>query len=422
MLYEIISGSVCAAKGFKASGVHCGLRRNKSKLDLGLVYAEDICKAAGIYTENKIKGASVTTTKRHLENGEAQAIIINSGNANTCNLDGEEKATLMCELVAKELSLNPQDVIVASTGIIGKSLPIEPIESSLPELVSKLSYDGYENVGKAILTTDSCEKNFTISFNLGDKKCVIGGIAKGSGMIHPNMATMLCFLTTDVNISKELLSMSLRNIADDTFNMISVDGDTSTNDMATILASGKAGNEEITDVNSLEYQIFSSLLYVVMENLAKQIAQDGEGATKLMECQVTNADSIKTAKIISKSVITSNLFKCAIYGEDPNWGRILCAIGYAPTDFDVNKVSVSLKSEHGEVKICSEGRGIEFDVPAVENILTSAHVFVLVDLDSGEFNATAWGCDLTYDYVKINAAYQNAVIKTKKPHSIIVPN
>ncbi len=397
--YELIDGGVCAAKGFQASGVHCGLRKNKNKPDLALIYSETMCNAAAVYTLNKVKGAPIYVTKEHLKDGKAQAIIVNSGNANTCNIDGEQKAEMMCELIAKELNINSDDVIVASTGIIGEILPIEPIQNSCGKLKAQLSSDGNDNASLAILTTDTCKKEVAVTFQIGDVKCTVGGMAKGSGMIHPNMATMLCFITTDVD------QQALQVVVNDTFNMISVDGDTSTNDMVTILASGCAENTMIENPRSEEYDVFVNALYTVMMNLSRMIAQDGEGASKLLECTVQNACDIQTAKIVAKSVITSSLFKSAMFGEDPNWGRILCAIGYASAEFDINHVSVRIKSVLGDVKVCEGGRGVPFDEGEVKNILHADEIKIIIDLQDGEYHAVAWGCDLTYDYVKINASY-----------------
>ncbi len=403
--YDFIDGGVCAAKGFLASGVHCGLRKNRTKPDLALVYSETMCNAASVYTQNKVKGATIYVTKQNLTNNKAQAIIVNSGNANTCNIDGEEKAFMMCELIAKELDIEPTDVVVASTGIIGEILPIEPIQKACPNLKAELRKDGNSNASIAILTTDTCKKECAVTFKIGDKQCTLGGMAKGSGMIHPNMATMLCFITTDVDIHHDLLKNALTAVTNDTFNMISVDGDTSTNDMVTVLASGTAENIKITDPRSEEFDIFVNALYAVMMNLSRAIAQDGEGATKLLECAVCEACDEKTAKIVAKSVITSNLFKSAMFGEDANWGRILCAIGYANADFDINNVQVKIKSINGDVTVCEGGRGVEFKLQDVKEILRADEIKIIVKLGDGNANAVAWGCDLTYDYVKINASY-----------------
>lgn len=405
MNFNIVDGGVCAAKGFQASGVHCGLRKSQEKPDLALIYCEKSCNTASVYTQNKVKGAPIAVTKKNLADGKAQAIIVNSGNANTCNLDGEEKAEQMCQLIATELSLEPTDIVVASTGIIGEILPIEPIASHVGALKAQLSPNGNHNASQAILTTDLVEKVHGISFDLAGKTCTIGGIAKGSGMIHPNMATMLCFLTTDVAISSEMLQKALSAVVQDTFNMISVDGDTSTNDMVTVMASGLAENPEITVDSSEAYQIFQSALFEAMKVLCKKIAQDGEGATKLIEVQVQTADSIEQAKLVAKSVVTSSLFKSAVFGKDPNWGRILCAVGYTEGDFDINQVSVTLKSSLGEVKVCENGRGVPFEDAKGSHVLGDTEIQIIIGMNTGTHNATAWGCDLTYDYVKINADY-----------------
>lgn len=403
--FEVIEGGICASKGFLASGLHCGIRKNKLRPDLALIYSDVPCNSSAVYTLNKVKGAPIVVTKKHLEDGIAQAVIVNSGNANTCNIDGEEKAFRMCELAGEVLNIKPQDVIVASTGIIGEILPIEPIENSIQELKEKLSSTGNMEARDAILTTDLVYKEYAISFDINGKKCVIGGMAKGSGMIHPNMATMLCFLSTDVSISKELLREALSNAVEDTFNMISVDGDTSTNDTVTLMSNGKASNSEIIEKASTEYGIFYACLVEVLEDLSKKIAKDGEGATKLLECNVINACDKNTAKIVAKSVITSSLFKSAMFGQDPNWGRILCAIGYANAEFDINLISVDINSNAGNITVCENGRGVKFDTKLAVSILSAEEVHININMKDGSKSATAWGCDLTFDYVKINAEY-----------------
>lgn len=405
--YEFIEGGVCASQGFLASGMYAGFKRNKSKLDLALIYSETMCNCAGVYTLNKVQGAPIVVTKKHLEdnNNKAQAVIINSGNANTCNLDGEEKAFKMCELAGEALNIKTQDVLVASTGIIGQVLPIEPVENNISALKEKLSTSGNTDASKAILTTDLVTKECAVEFKIGDKTCRVGGMSKGSGMIHPNMATMLAFVTTDVNISKEILQETLTDVTNDTFNMISVDGDTSTNDTVILMANSKADNKEISDKNSDDYKMFYKALYLVLEDLSKAIAQDGEGATKLLECNVLNACDKNIAKVVAKSVITSSLFKSAMFGKDPNWGRILCAIGYAEAEFNINKIQVEIKSEVGSIIVCQEGRGVDFDIEFAVKILEAHDVFINIDMNDGEASAKAWGCDLTYDYVKINADY-----------------
>lgn len=403
--FDFVDGGICAPVGFQAAGIHCGIRKNKDKRDLALIYSEDICTAAAIYTQNKVKGAPIAVTKKNIKNGKAQAIIVNSGNANTCNADGEQKAQMMCGLTAKALGIDQQDVIVASTGVIGQVLDIEPIQDGMPQLVSELSVGGSNNAAEAIMTTDTVKKEIAVEFHMGDAICKIAGIAKGSGMIHPNMATMLCFITTDVAIEAELLQSALKKVADDTFNMVSIDGDTSTNDMACVLASGKAGNPLI-DKQDTDYEIFINALYVVLMNLSREIAADGEGATKLLECHVTGADDEQTAKKVAKSVITSSLFKSAMFGADANWGRILCAIGYADAEFNIDEVSVQLASAKGCIRVCEYGAGVDFSEETAKEILLEDEIKIIVSLGKGKYSAVAWGCDLTYDYVKINGDYR----------------
>ena len=402
---EFVENGVTAAKGFKASGIHCGIRKNKTKRDLGLIYSDKLCASAAVYTQNKVKGAPIYVTKEHLENSMAQAVVVNSGIANTCNADGIEKANLMCEVTAKELNINPNDIIVASTGVIGQPLPIEPIEQGMPSLKSELKKEGNNDFSEAIMTTDTIKKEVAVQFDLSGVKCTIGGCAKGSGMIHPNMATMLCFLTSDVDIAPELLKIALKRVVDDTFNMVSVDGDTSTNDMVSLMASGDAGNKRIETQNE-DFEKFTNALYVVLMNLSRMIAKDGEGATKLLECVVSGADNKKQAKTVSKSVITSSLFKAAMFGADANWGRILCAIGYADCDVDVQKIDVCFVSKKGALPVCEKGYGIDFSEEVAKEILSEDEIKILINLNSGDENAVAWGCDLTYDYVKINGDYR----------------
>jgi glutamate N-acetyltransferase/amino-acid N-acetyltransferase len=404
--FEFVSGGVCAPSGFTASGIHCGIRKNKDKKDLALLVSDTICSAAAVYTQNLVKGAPIAVTKKNLTNGKAQAVIVNSGNANTCNADGEEKAQAMCEIAGKVLNIPAEDVIVASTGVIGQVLDLEPIASSAEELASQLSIEGAHDAAQAILTTDTHEKEIAIRFELDGVPCKIAGMAKGSGMIHPNMATMLCFLTTDVAIRSDVLQHALSAVVEDTFNMVSVDGDTSTNDMACILANGRACNTLIDSVDSPEYQLFLNALYIVLMNLSREIAADGEGATKLLECTVTGAVDVKNAKIIAKSVITSSLFKCAMFGEDANWGRILCAIGYSKADLNIHAVEVLLSSAAGTVQVCKDGAGVDFSEEKAAEILKESEVKIIVNLGDGSGKAVAWGCDLTYDYVKINGDYR----------------
>lgn len=400
-----ISGGICAAKGFLAAGIHAGIRKNKNKLDLALIKSETPCTVAGCYTQNLVKGAPIWVTKKNIENGVAQAIVCNSGNANTCNSDGIEVAERMCEITAKSTGIAASDVVVASTGVIGQPLDTEPIENAMPALTELLNDNGSEQAASAIMTTDTVRKEVAFEFTAGGKTCRIGGIAKGSGMIHPNMATMLVFITTDVNISHELLKKALSEDVKDTFNMISVDGDTSTNDMVIVLANGAAENEKIDSENE-DYLEFCRALNAVTTKLCRKIAKDGEGATKLLECKVSNAKTVQDAKMIAKSVITSSLFKAAMFGADANWGRILCAIGYAGANADIEKIDVALASKAGRIEVCKNGSGIEFSEEYAKEILTKDEIIIDIDMKDGEGSATAWGCDLTYDYVKINGDYR----------------
>ncbi len=402
---QIISGGVCAAKGFLASGIHCGIRRNHTKKDLALIVSEEKAVAAAVYTTNLVKGAPLTVTKRHIADGYAQAVICNSGNANTCNANGEEIAEQMSELTAKALGLSADDVVVASTGVIGQPLDITPIAAGIPALCEQLSRDGSRAAAEGIMTTDTVAKEIAVQFVIGGKTCTLGGIAKGSGMIHPNMATMLVFLTTDVKIAPAMLQKALSTDIAATFNMLSVDGDTSTNDMVTVLANGLAGNPEITEDNE-DFKTFMQALNTVTVHLCRTIAGDGEGATKLLECKVTGADSLSTARTVAKSVICSSLLKAAMFGADANWGRVLCAIGYSGAGVDVSRVSVSFRSPKGTVAVCENGAGIPFSEEVAKEILCERDIEILVGLGDGAYDATAWGCDLTYDYVKINGDYR----------------
>ena len=405
MGYQYIEGSVTAAKGFKAAGVHCGIRKNKSKRDLALIYCETKCTAAAVYTTNLVQSSPITVTKKNLQNGYAQAVICNSGNANTCNADGMEKAEMMCQLTAQALGIDANDIIVGSTGVIGQVLPIEPIRDSMAQLVSELSKDGNANAAEAIMTTDTIAKEVAVETVIGGKTVKIGGISKGSGMIHPNMATMLCFVTTDAAVSAAMLQKAVKTVADKTFNMISIDGDTSTNDTLSVMASGLAGNDEIT-AEGEDYDVFVEALTAVCRGLSKMMAKDGEGATKLLTCKVTGAKTEKDAKGVAKSVICSSLLKAAMFGADANWGRVLCAIGYAGCDVDVHKVDVSFASKAGTIDVCQNGAGIDFSEEIAKTVLTEDEVEILVALNDGEGTAEAYGCDLTYEYVKINGDYR----------------
>ena len=405
MNMKYIEGGVCAAKGYKASGVHCGIRKNKTKKDLALIVSDVPASAAGVYTLNLVKGAPILVTKKNIENGIAQAVICNSGNANTCNADGIEIAEGMCALVEKHTGIKASDVIVASTGVIGQPLSLEPIAGGMEALTAGLRYDGSEDAAHAIMTTDTTKKEIAVEFELGGKVCRIGGIAKGSGMIHPNMATMLVFVTTDAAIAPELLKDALSADVQTSFNMISVDGDTSTNDTLTVMANGLAGNALITEKNA-DYEIFTQALAMVTRTLCRAIAKDGEGATKLLECRVTGAKNWDAARTVAKSVICSSLFKAAMFGADANWGRVLCAIGYSGADVDVMKVDVAFESKAGAITVCVDGAGIPFSEEEAKKILTEDEIIIAIELKSGEAEATAWGCDLTYDYVKINGDYR----------------
>lgn len=399
-------GGICAAKGFKASGIHCGIRKNKTKRDLSLIVSEVKASAAATYTTNLVKGAPLTVTKKNLSNGYAQAIICNSGNANTCNANGIEIAEGMCNLVEKHTDISADDVIVASTGVIGQPLDITPIADGMPQLVKELDFSGSLRAAEGIMTTDTRVKEIAYKFKVGGKMCTIGGIAKGSGMIHPNMATMLVFITTDINIEPAVLQTALSEDVKDSFNMVSVDGDTSTNDMCCILANGLAGNSRIDSILCDGYGEFKKALFAVTSYLCRNIARDGEGATKLIEVSVSGAATKETAKTVAKSVACSSLLKAAIFGADANWGRVLCAIGYSGADLDVNKVGVSFKSNAGVIEVCRNGAGVDFSEEIAKKILLEEEITILITLDSGDAAATAWGCDLTYDYVKINGDYR----------------
>ena len=404
-MMNIISGGVCAAKGFKANGVHCGIRKNHSKKDLALIVSDVPASAAAVYTTNLVKGAPLLVTKQNIANGKAQAVICNSGNANTCNANGIEIAESMCALVEKATGIAAGDVVVASTGVIGQPLDITPIASHMDELTAGLSYEGSLNAAQALMTTDTISKEIAVEFTVGGKTCRMGGNAKGSGMIHPNMATMLVFITTDCAIAPDLLQKALSGDIQNTFNMLSIDGDTSTNDMVTVLANGMAGNEEVT-AEGEDFSTFMKALNTITTHLCRTIAGDGEGATKLLECSVTGADTLEAAKKCAKSVICSSLLKAAMFGADANWGRVLCAIGYSGADVDVNKVDVSFRSAKGEIPVCKDGAGIPFSEEIAKEILLEKEIDILISVGDGPYSACAWGCDLTYDYVKINGDYR----------------
>ncbi len=402
---KLIEGGVTAAKGFTANGIHCGIRKNRTKRDLSLIVSETVASAASVYTTNLVKGAPLLVTKEHLKNGKAQAVICNSGNANTCNANGIEIAEAMSDLTAKALGIAADDVVVASTGVIGQPLDIEPIANGMESLVKGLSENGSDAAAEGIMTTDTVKKEVAVEFTLGGKICRLGGIAKGSGMIHPNMATMLVFITTDAAISPAMLGKALSTDIANTFNMVSVDGDTSTNDMVTVLANGMAGNAEITEEGE-DFATFMKALNTVTVSLCRMIAGDGEGATKLLECSVTGAFDETNAKTVAKSVICSSLLKAAMFGADANWGRVLCAIGYSGAAVDVSKVGVSFISSKGKITVCENGAGIDFSEEVAKEILLEKEIEIAITLGDGKASAKAWGCDLTYDYVKINGDYR----------------
>lgn len=422
---KFVEGGVCAAKVFKANGIQCGLAHKpltsteenaatannahpsaKKKNDLALIVADKECTAAAVYTTNKVKGAPILVTKEHIADGKAKAVIVNSVNANTCNPDGVEKANKMCELAAAELGLSPADVIVASTGVIGQVLPIEPIANGMKELAEGLTYDGNSRALEAIMTTDTQPKEVAVEFEMGGKTCTMGGMLKGSGMIHPNMATTLTFITTDAAISAEMLQRALSDCVKVTLNMASVDGDTSTNDMVCVMAAGTAGNKEVV-AEDTDYEAFANALYNIMLNLARMMARDGEGATKLIECVVNGAASARTAQIVAKSVICSSLLKSMIFGEDANAGRIYCALGYADADFDISKVDVDMASAGGSISLGRKGCVVDFSEETAKDVLAEEEIQIIINLGEGNEAAVAWGCDLTYDYVKINGDYRS---------------
>lgn len=399
-----IQGGVSAPQGFFASGVHCGLK--KVKKDLALIYSNTICNAAGVYTTNLVKGEPLYVTAKHLENGKAQAVIINSGNANTCTgEEGKQKALQMAGFTAEAVNVDPEDVIVASTGVIGISLPIERIQAGMPKLTKQMSKQGHKDAREAILTTDLRNKEIAVLIKIDNQEIIIGAMAKGSGMVHPNMATMLSFITTDINIDGDLLKEALTQTVGKSYNQISVDGDTSTNDMVTIMANGQGGNKKIMSKDR-DYEIFFNALQYINIYLAKEIARDGEGATKLLECIVEGAKSEAEAQKLAKSVIASSLVKTAMFGADANWGRILCALGYAGVPIDVDKINIDIKNNVGSINVYTQGQGVPFDEVLAKEILSSSEVTIVASLNAGDASATAWGCDLSYDYVKINGDYR----------------
>lgn len=406
MNVKYIQGGVCAPKGFKASGAACGIKGKTDKKDLALIVSDVMCSAAAVYTTNKVKGAPLSVTKDNISDGRAIAIICNSGNANTCAPNGIAIAEKTCQLAAASIGADKRDIVVCSTGVIGQELYIEPFERGIPVLASELSYDGSGDASEAIMTTDTVPKEVAVEFEIDGRVCRIGGIAKGSGMINPNMATMLSFITTDVSISPEMLDKALRADVKTSYNQICVDGDTSTNDMAVVLANGMAGNATI-ESGGAAYEAFTAALSKVTVYLAKKLARDGEGATKLIECRVSGAADDEQAQIISKSVIASDLLKAAMFGADANWGRVLCAIGYAPGDFSTENIDVQMESSKGSVFVCQGSRHKEYSEEKASEILAEEEIIISVDMHQGNGSAVAWGCDLTYDYVQINGDYRS---------------
>ena len=405
MNYTYSNKGICAPAGFRAAGIHCGIRKNKTKKDLALIISDCDCSAAAVYTANLVKGAPIYVTKKNLADGKARAVIVNSGNANTCNADGIEVAEKMCALVEQHTGIPACDVVVASTGVIGQPLDITPIENGMTALVSALGYDNSSDANQAIMTTDTKEKSIAVEFTLGGKRCAIGGIAKGSGMIHPNLATMLVFITTDVAISSEMLEIALRGDVEDTFNMTSVDGDTSTNDTLCVMANGMVGNAEIT-AEGKDFEDFKAALHALTSEMCKMIAADGEGATRMIEVRVSGALDKPNARKIAKSVACSSLTKAAIFGADANWGRVLCAIGYSGAEVDVLKVGVEFISDKGSVTVCQNGAGVPFSEEIAKTVLLENKIIINITLGDGTATATAYGCDLTYEYVRINGDYR----------------
>ena len=404
--FKFIDGTVTSPLGFTAQGVCASIKpSNTKKRDLALICCEKQCTAAAVYTKNLVKSSAIEVTKKHLANGAAQAVIVNSGNANTCNANGIEIAERMCLIAAETLGIDPNDVIVASTGVIGQPLPIEPVLKGAAMMKGRLSKDGGTNAAESIMTTDTVKKEIAAEMIIGGKKVTVGGIAKGSGMIHINMGTMLSFVTTDAAISAPMLDEALREAVEDSYNMVSVDGDTSTNDTLAIMASGLAGNKMITEKDS-DYTAFVNGLTAALKELAKKLAADGEGATKLLVCTVDGAKSKKDAVTVSKSIICSSLLKAAMFGADANWGRVLCAIGYSGADVDIKKVDVSFKSDKGLIVVCKQGSGVDFSEEKAKEILLENEIHILVSLNDGCGSAESYGCDLTYDYVKINGDYR----------------
>ena len=403
-----IDGGVCAAQGFRAAGLHVGVKtHNVNKKDVALIVSDADCAAAAVFTTNVVKAAPIHVTKAHLANGRARAVVANSGNANACAPLGEENAERMCAAAAKAIGCGAEDVLVCSTGVIGQTLRVNVIEEGMEELASLLEQSGAgsDAAAHAIMTTDTVKKEAAVETTVGGKTVRIGGIAKGSGMIHPNMGTMLCFITTDCAISPEMIREALVDTAHVSFNRISVDGDTSTNDTCLVLANGLAGNETITGEGE-DYAAFLEALKALCVRLARMMAKDGEGARHLITCTVSGAKDEESAQTIAKSVISSTLTKAAIFGCDANWGRVLCAMGYSGEEFDPDKVDVAFASAAGEIPVCRQGRGLDFDEDLAKRILTEDEVEIRVRMGEGDAACTCWGCDITYDYIKINGDYR----------------
>ena len=406
MKIQNIPGGVCAPAGFKASGVHCGVRRNHTRKDLAMVVSDVPCSAAAVYTQNKVAGAPILVTRANIADGRGQGLVCNSGNANTCNPNGIEIAEGCCRLAAEATGLSPQDFLIASTGVIGQPMELSIFESGIPKAAASLASDGSQSAAEAIMTTDTVRKEYAAEFELDGKTCRVGLICKGSGMIHINMATMLAFVTTDVAISPAALQAALSEVTVSTFNQVSIDGDSSTNDMASVLANGMAGNTLIEDTASPLYKPFAEALHHVLRDASRALAGDGEGATKLLECHVQGAPSDVIARSVAKAIIASNLFKAAMFGDDANWGRILCAIGNDPSAFSAENISVVLSSRAGSIHVCEHSAYHPFSEDDAAIVLAEKDITVRVNLNDGEGQGTAWGCDLTYDYVKINGDYR----------------
>ncbi len=407
-MLNFIGGGVCAAQGFRAAGVHAGVKTHAEwKKDVALIVSDVDCAAAAVFTKNAVKAAPIHVDRKHLADGRARAVIANSGNANACAPQGEENAERMCAAAAQALGCKPEDVLVSSTGVIGQRINVEAVEAAIPALCAALerSAEASDAAGHAIMTTDTVKKEAAVETTVGGKTVRMGGVAKGSGMIHPNMGTMLCFLTTDCAISPEMIKTALLETVSVSFNRISVDGDTSTNDTCCVLANGLAGNEPIT-AKGPDYDAFLATLRALCTELAKKMASDGEGARHLITCTVQGAKSEKSAETIAKSVVSSTLTKAAIFGADANWGRVLCAMGYSGEDFDPDQVNVHFASAAGDVQVCAKGRGLDFDEDLAKKVLTEHDVEINISMGEGEASCTCWGCDITYDYIKINGDYR----------------